>query len=557
MASFTCGFPAVFGQGVEPPAGPVFACRNRRILPAAPKQAHFFEPTEGAIERPVRGEQPLIVFLAQVFGDFVAVEFAVAGTRQLGGGDTNRRFERHQAPGLSAHARIISRYMRICPDDILRRMKRPSQAVWLCLVIAAGVLATNTVTRAAAIDDAFRKFWDARSPQDAAKVVSDIVSSGVSFDEAQQRLKTGRTYSADVRKGVIRTSHVLNGVEYFYAVTVPDTYDPVRRYQVRIHLHGGVGRESNGPRGDGTIGALAGAEQIYLIPYSWRDAPWWDDEQLANLRTILDRVKRTYNVDENRVAVAGVSDGGTGAYYIAMRDATPYSSFLPLNGFMMVLRSVVDTGLFPNNLRNKPFFVVNGGRDQLYPTRIVEPYVDHLRRGGVELEYRPQPNGAHNTAWWPEVKDAFEQFVRDHPRNPLPTTLTWETDASPVANRIDWLVVDRLSPRNRTAPARTQPDVNVAGLNGDRLFDNVDPSGRIDLVRSGNTVAATTTGVAEFTLLLSPDAFDFDKPVRVEANGRVAFEGRVARSLETLITWAARDNDRTMLFGAELHVKVQ
>jgi hypothetical protein len=45
--------------------------------------------------------------------------------------------------------------------------------------------------------------------------------------------------------------------------------------------------------------------------------------------------------------------------------------------------------------------------------------------------------------------------------------------------------------------------------------------------------------------------------MRVETNGTVAFEGTVAKSVETLARWAARDNDRTMLFGAELHVKVR
>jgi hypothetical protein len=89
------------------------------------------------------------------------------------------------------------------------------------------------------------------------------------------------------------------------------------------------------------------------------------------------------------------------------------------------------------------------------------------------------------------------------------------------------------------------------------MFENTDQNGRVDLVRTGNTVKATTRGVAEFTLLLSPDVFDFSKPVRIETNGNVAFEGSVAKSVETLSTWAARDNDRTMLFGAELHVKVK
>jgi hypothetical protein len=44
--------------------------------------------------------------------------------------------------------------------------------------------------------------------------------------------------------------------------------------------------------------------------------------------------------------------------------------------------------------------------------------------------------------------------------------------------------------------------------------------------------------------------------VRVLANGRVEFNGRVDPSVATLFKWAARDNDRTMLFGAELHIKL-
>jgi hypothetical protein len=55
--------------------------------------------------------------------------------------------------------------------------------------------------------------------------------------------------------------------------------------------------------------------------------------------------------------------------------------------------------------------------------------------------------------------------------------------------------------------------------------------------------------------LISPDAFDLSKPIKVVANGRVVFDGRVEPSLATLLKWAARDNDRTMLFAAELHVK--
>jgi len=264
------------------------------------------------------------------------------------------------------------------------------------------------------------------------------------------------------------------------------------------------------------------------------------------------------------VVVSGVSDGGTGAYYLAMRDTTPYASFLPLNGFIMVLANgeIDDGRLYANNLRNKPMFVVNGGRDRLYPTAIVEPYVIHLKNSGVTVSYHPQPEAGHNTAWWPDVKTAFEQFVADHPRTPHPATLTWET-ADTAHNRAHWLVIDELgAQKSDTAGlsdvnAVSDPD-ELARFNAPgpiAIFDRRKPSGRVDLVRSDNTVTATTRGVASFTLLLSPDVFDFERPITVVVNGTTVYDARVQPSVATLMRWAARDNDRTMLYGAELKVR--
>ena len=88
------------------------------------------------------------------------------------------------------------------------------------------------------------------------------------------------------------------------------------------------------------------------------------------------------------------------------------------------------------------------------------------------------------------------------------------------------------------------------------MFPHRRPTGRVDLRRDGNTVTAATRSVESFTLLLSPDVFDFSKPVKIVANGKTAFEGRVTKNLSTLMKWAARDNDRTMLFGAEVSVRL-
>ncbi|HYR44510.1 MAG TPA: hypothetical protein VER98_15885 [Terriglobia bacterium] len=413
------------------------------------------------------------------------------------------------------------------------------------------------------IDAAFEKFWAAKSPSEAERRIDDIIKTGVTFDEAMRRLRAGRAYITQKTGIVMLSNRTQDGVEHFYALNVPANYDATRRYQVRFQLHGGVGgRETNQPRGNGES-PLPGAEQIYVVPYSWSDAPWWSNDQVLNLWTIVDSLKRTYNIDENRVVVAGVSDGGTGAYYIGMRDTTPYASFLPLNGFIMVVanRDIDDGATFPNNLRNKPMFVVNGGRDRLYPTSEVEPFVNHLRTG-VKIDYHPQPEAGHNTAWWPELKDRFEKFVADHPRDPHPATLTWEM-LNPEHNRAHWLIIDQLGAQ--PGDAKQLPDLNLMkdpdvppGSNAPvfPLFDRSKPTGRVDLTRESNKIEAATKGVAAFTLLLSPDKFEFDQPVKVVANGRTVFDGRVERNLKTLLKWAASDNDRTMLYGAELKIKL-
>ena len=436
-------------------------------------------------------------------------------------------------------------------------MKRTS---WLAAVCAVA-LATLSLAPAAPIaavkdvDEAFRAFWAAHNPQDAEKQAREVIASGVSFDEAFNRLKSGRPYAGDVARGVVKTSYRAHNREFFYSIDVPPSYDPTRRYQVRMQLHGGVSRPSNQPRGNGSIGNLASpTEQIYILPIGWEDAEWWTTVQLDNLRTILDSVKRSYNVDENRVVLAGVSDGGTGVYYMAMHDATPFASFTSFIGFIMVLDSVDGAGeQFPNNLRNKPWFVVNDGMDPLYPTRIVTPYVEHLKKSGVDLTYLPQPNAGHNTSWWPDVKDTYDAWVRSHPRNPLPDVLTWESTLKDADTRAHWLVIDKLALMHNMPPL---DDVNRTG-EGRMLFEHRKLSGRVDVARVGNLVKAQTRGVGAFTLLLSPDMFDFSRPIRVETNGNLAFEGLVQKSVSTLLTWAARDNDRTMLFGAELHVEVK
>lgn len=421
------------------------------------------------------------------------------------------------------------------------------------IAILIGALAASTAgaqTPAAL----FERFFAAEDPAAAAAVGAEIVAAGVDFDAAWARLKQGRRYLDEKRGEYSLRWRSKSGPFFNNVVEVPAEYDPVRQWKLRVQLHGGVGRPSPNPAmtpagAARPVNRIPGEPQIVLHPSGWAAAQWWDEEQVDNILRAVDALKRKYNIDETQIYLTGISDGGTGVYYLALKEPNPWSSYLPLNGSLAVLRNPAtgaDGEMHGNNLVNAPLYVVNGEHDHLYPVAQVEPHMAWLKRMGVNVLFRPQAGAQHNTAWWPTERAGFEQFVRDHPRQAHPPALSWETERVDRFNRNRWLVIDEL--RAETARATTLTDQG--------FFQHTKRSGRVDVRRDGNRFDAVTRGVAAFTLLLGPDAIDFAKPVVVVVNGRPVFEGVVRRELATLMRWAARDHDRTTLYGAELRVTV-
>ena len=435
----------------------------------------------------------------------------------------------------------------------------------LFLTLAASAAAFTIVSAqkpsSSAPDGAWRAFWDAESEGRAEKLARDIVASGATADAIHERLAAGRSYGSQ-RTGRIEMPSAVNGITLDNVVEVPADYTPERKWPVRVSLHGGVGREPPPPgqQPDRPLtNRIPGGSEIVIHPRAWAQAEWWRADQVANIARLLDRVKRAYNVDESHVYITGISDGGTGVYFFAMRSATPWAACLPLNGHPLVLANPdvgADGELFPGNLSNCPLHIVNGGRDRLYPSASVQPFIDMFKKGGIGLEWDVYPEANHDTSWWPEERAKYEGFLAAHPRAAHPEAITWETERTDRYNRFRWLVIDRLGKRSSDA---SLADVNTFEVgNGSRrsLYEREQASGRVDGVRKGNRFELKTRGVQQVTLLLSPDAIDFTKPVQVTVNGHPAFSGTVKEDAETLLKWAARDNDRTMLYGAELKVVV-
>ncbi len=381
------------------------------------------------------------------------------------------------------------------------------------------------------------QFWRASSEPEQQQSNARLLETETDVGALYDQLKAGPAYSPDVPTGQLELSRTApDGTVFPYVVLVPESYDPDRSYPVEFNLHGGVNRPPTAPGEplwrQGYDG-LRDPRRIVVIPAAWDDAFWWFDNQADNVPAILRSIKQTYNVDDNRVYLTGVSDGGTGSYFFAFMQPTEWAAFLPYIGNPGVLQNPAGQVSYPlsfDNLAGKALYIVNGENDPLYPARAVQRYIDYMARAKVEHVFKVIPNGGHNTAWMPEERPAIEEFKRTHVRDPLPDRVQWATNRTDRYNRNHWLLIDEL--------------------------DKEGEPGRVIVRRDGNQIRVNAYYVNAFTLLLNPEEIDFSQPVTVIINDDVVHDGIVEQSAETLLKWAARDRDRAMLFTAELMLRV-
>jgi len=410
------------------------------------------------------------------------------------------------------------------------------------LSLLVSLLAFAGTARAQTLPEA----WWTASTDERLAMIDRVVASGTSFDQLHHALAAGPTRWPEPAVGRFdRSRRNRDGRAFGYQLLVPKDYDPTKRHPVRVYLHGGVARRDPGRWRDPERQARPG--ELAVFPSGWADALWWEWSQVENLNGILADLKREYNVDENRIYLFGVSDGATGAYYHAFKAPTAWAGFVCLIGHPAVLSNPRFAGngeIFARNLSHQAFFVANATDDRLYPTRTIAPFVDLFERVGAAVTFREKP-GDHSVAWWPEEAERIERFVSEHPRVPLPDTLDWETESVTHGNRVSWLRIDQLA----SEPARRDPLAEDP-------FPHFGPAGRVRLERAGNRIVVTSYNVAALTLLASPDRLAFDRPLELVVNGHPAIRVSLEPDVRTLLAWAARDADRSMLFGAELELQI-
>jgi predicted esterase len=365
--------------------------------------------------------------------------------------------------------------------------------------LADPVEATNVdvTVRVGAVDRSANLVLDAEVPRALAKAEAaarllqnggtvartsrDVLSATLDAGAARLRTRSGSPSDPQALHGLVDWADAilsgrdpLDGASGIVDIALPSPLDGASH---RVLLHVPAERFLSSPRPlvvalhgyrgtpEGIMEAFLGRarggphEQVdgfVLAPEAFGDA-FYRGPGEAEVLHALDWVRDRYRVDEDRIAITGVSMGGTGTAHVAFRYADRFSAAAPLAGYhsYFVRRDTKGKTLSPwevarmhhwspaswaENGRNLPLYVAHGTRD--FPLENSRVLTDRYTALGYPL-----------VAEWPEIGHSVWRItyrgarmwpiLTSHHRKPA-EHVTIKTDALRYGTR-HWATVTALS----------------------------------------------------------------------------------------------------------------
>jgi dienelactone hydrolase len=369
----------------------------------------------------------------------------------------------------------------------------------------------------------------------------------------------------DLRPGTVSIEAPLgSGSSRRVHILIPDGYRPDRAWPLIYALHpsGAKGLDwSDSVRG--MLGTRA-REFVIAAPDDFRQnyiaaAPPFTPEHPA----ILDAIARTAHVDSNRVYAFGYSKGGFGAWFVALYYADRFAGAISFSaGFDMT----VDDGAFwkhvVRNVAHVPVYNAWGERDTLVAQGLDErpagTFAEQNRRFarailgmGLPVTNVEVPGGTHSLLA-PPAGPMLAVLASRRANNPKRVTHAFRHLHQASAYWLEGLtwVGDRWAEeRPALLPAgEAESERRVLARTLEPLLGRL--TGRID----GQTVRITRRHIGDVVVWFADRTINWDKPVRIEMDGVVVFEGPLTRDPGVALARAAATMDFDWLRWAGIRI---
>lgn len=302
-----------------------------------------------------------------------------------------------------------------------------------------------------------------------------------------------------------------------------------------IAMHGGgAGSGDASSSRSAYAGAAKSLKWVALFPevLEKTEHGWTDSGTEEFVVELIDRARRTFGVDADRVFLSGHSMGGYGTWALGGHHADMVAAIAPSAGAPTLVRDYdeniigVIEGIVPN-LRNVPIRVYQSGDDRNVPPIANDTAVEELEKarerwGGYDFEYWRVDDRGH--ALPPGGTQALLEKIESFERDPHPERVVWQPT---LAWKRDFYWLWWREPRI------------------DAIVD-----ARLD--RERNAVDVTVDGDARgLCVQVSAEVFDLEREIVVSLDGVEVFRGAVAPRLSVLAA-TARTGDPGRTYMARI-----
>ena len=398
-------------------------------------------------------------------------------------------------------------------------------------------------------------FLSTQDPEVENRVLERLKSAQVSNETVKSLLRTRvkkSTGSVGIQK---KLQYRHNGKDYPYALFLPESLRQDENIPLIVVLHGLGGSGAN------TIPAWVEhlhKEFTVLCP-TYPMGAWWARPAEEMVLGLIDQVRKQYNIDSDRIFLAGLSNGAIGTYMIGMFYPDRFAGLIPIAG------SITPRYMhFLVNLRNTPIYLIQGAHDPIFPIQLSRRIHKILSDMKYPVTYREhgERGKAHGGHFLPESEvPAMLEWIRKQKRRLNPDVVRMTREGNHLG-AIHW--------------ARLVQGRNLALLElpGPESPNPVKRDGKIATlfaIRKGrNIFEVMGQHIIEYDLYFNTETVDFDKPVtvttqKIQVQGnklvpgekKTSYKKKVEKDLAVLLYGYKNFRDPNRLYDARVSILLE
>jgi predicted peptidase len=204
-----------------------------------------------------------------------------------------------------------------------------------------------------------------------------------------------------------------------YILVAPMGYNSGGWYGIPPGAPRAGGAGNGAPRGDGANAAAAtqrgrgaGAPRPVIGGTAITEPAKVREASEKDVMTVLDMVRKEFNVDERRIYLMGHSMGGAGTYYLGSKHGNVFAALAPIapaamgmtNDRAKILQAIKDARV--------PMLVSMGDADEAVPVANVRMWVDTMKELQLNFEYKEHPGVTHGPIMAASMTDIYAFFAK-------------------------------------------------------------------------------------------------------------------------------------------------